>query len=1215
MKSKILMLIIVIIILSSISYSIKIDPLLEEKISKEGSANIIIKFKEPQESIIAERSIKESLSVSKKLDTKQKEQIKKEVKFELENKKKVIKQSQQKVLKNLDNIKTKKGTLKERINIDKKFLLKNAISGKIDSETLNELAKSPEIESIYLDREAKKALNEANPIIKSNDVWKYQINEMNLSGKGQSVCIIDTGIDSDHPAFSGRIVAQHCFCSVSDHGSGGCCPDATTEDTSAEDDEDHGTHCAGIAAGNQSGLRGVANEAGIVAVKALDNSGSGSFSDIAASIEWCIDNREAYNISAISMSLGDGAEWNNPSVDCASTYLTASYIDLAVSSGISVFVASGNENFSNGISYPACVSSAISVGSTQDGSYSTTVDKVSYFTNIDEILDLMAPGQWITSTIIGGTGVMQGTSMATPMVAGASLLIYQYANMHNLSITPEQMRQIFKNTGTNVTDEGLTFPRIDVYESIKSIDSDSPEVFFIRNTPNNNTQTYNTSIEINVSSNDFFNNITSCIFNWNGTENFSMNITKIGKDAECYINKSINGSGKFYYKIFSSDIKGNLGVSNNRYITINNTAPSIDEVFPNHTIINISEPQNQSFRINSSDINSDNIQTYWYLNHNLVSIGENYTFIGNYSSNQTYNITGIVTDNKNNSTYYWILNVSNTNRIPTVNTFINSDKLSNNTYANLSCNYSYSDLDNESIKKEKIIWYKDNIIQNSLENFSLVRFSNTSKNQTWKCLVAAYDGHNWSNYKNSSGIYITNSIPNAEEIENISVNETDRINITINASDDDLDALLYSINDSRFSLVSNTFFWDSNTSSSSEFKVTIQISDGEENVTRYANISIIDRNDLDNDGIIDIYDNDDDNDGINDSKDYLVGNISTINSSENIKIYVNNSENITKEFNNSYKVNITDNNNKTILYFNWNFTNKKLYFNFTIDKNDSEGIMMVKGLDLSLNSNKKTIYVNKSDSSHNYVCILDKEVNSKNDITNDCSGALEIKVACPGSSLSYSCSLENNNFKVSGLDHSLVKGIYVAPAPTPIGGGGGGSSYSTKEECRDGIDNDNDGFIDFPDDLGCESNYDDSEYDLSEEKCNEDWTCSSWSECIDGIQIRECADWNECGTKDWKPKLSQECMQENIQEENKNISTNNKTDKKDLYMNFKENKVNEEKTTNTNKDIKETLTIKTKAIINNILGIISISLILGSIASVIIHEKFNFSKNKKRGKK
>ena len=94
------------------------------------------------------------------------------------------------------------------------------------------------------------------------------------------------------------------------------------------------------------------------------------------------------------------------------------------------------------------------------------------------------------------------------------------------------------------------------------------------------------------------------------------------------------------------------------------------------------------------------------------------------------------------------------------------------------------------------------------------------------------------------------------------------------------------------------------------------------------------------------------------------------------------------------------------------------------------------------------------------------------------------------------------------------------------GGGGGGSGY--KDQCNDKKDNDNDGLVDYPNDPGCIGYNDNDETDLG---CIENWICEPWSDCVNGVQTRECADWNACGTTVNKPLESQSCTEKVTAEE------------------------------------------------------------------------------------
>ena len=258
--------------------------------------------------------------------------------------------------------------------------------------------------------------------------------------------------------------------------------DFVNNDIDPFDGNGHGTHVSGTIASQNSVNKGVAPGTNIVAAKALSDSGSGLFSNVVAAVDWCTVNKDIYNISVISMSLGEGGEYNNPSVQC-DPFATAQAISTAVGQGIFVAVASGNEAHTNGISFPACASNATSVGATYDTDAgkitwgfapptctdsTTAPDQIVCFTNRGGILDLLAPGSLITSTVPGnGFATFSGTSMATPHVAALATLMLEANN----TLTPFQIKDIMKNTGKPIFDSatGLTFPRINASAAVNSI--------------------------------------------------------------------------------------------------------------------------------------------------------------------------------------------------------------------------------------------------------------------------------------------------------------------------------------------------------------------------------------------------------------------------------------------------------------------------------------------------------------------------------------------------------------------------------------------------------------------------------------------------------------------------------------------------------------------------------------------------------------------------
>ncbi len=172
-------------------------------------------------------------------------------------------------------------------------------------------------------------------------------------------------------------------------------------DDSADDGNGHGTHVAGTIAG---ATYGVAKQAKIVAVRVLDDSGSGTTEQVVAGIDWVTENHQGPSVA--NMSLGGGAD---EALDAA--------VQKAIASGVTFAVAAGNESSDAGEGSPSRVPEAITVAS------STVDDEQSSFSNYGSVVDIYAPGSDITSSwndSDDASNTISGTSMATPHVVGAA---------------------------------------------------------------------------------------------------------------------------------------------------------------------------------------------------------------------------------------------------------------------------------------------------------------------------------------------------------------------------------------------------------------------------------------------------------------------------------------------------------------------------------------------------------------------------------------------------------------------------------------------------------------------------------------------------------------------------------------------------------------------------------------------------------------------------
>ncbi|MFW6447919.1 MAG: S8 family serine peptidase [Halobacteriota archaeon] len=267
---------------------------------------------------------------------------------------------------------------------------KKTISGSFPEAALEGLRHRPGIRYVEVDGEMH-ALAQTMPWgIDRVDADVAHANDE--TGGGADIAIIDTGIDDDHPDLQENIGEGVAF--VSCRG-GGC-----NEDWS--DDNDHGTHCAGIAAAvdNDEGVVGVAPEATLHAVKVLDKRGSGSFSDVAAGIEWTAD--QGYDVASLSLGASSGSQ----TVEDACEY--------AYGEGVLLVAAAGNDGAcTDCVGYPAAYPEVIAVSSTDED------DSLSSFSSTGPEVELAAPGGSIYSTVVGGYDTFSGTSMACPHVSGA----------------------------------------------------------------------------------------------------------------------------------------------------------------------------------------------------------------------------------------------------------------------------------------------------------------------------------------------------------------------------------------------------------------------------------------------------------------------------------------------------------------------------------------------------------------------------------------------------------------------------------------------------------------------------------------------------------------------------------------------------------------------------------------------------------------------------
>ena len=256
--------------------------------------------------------------------------------------------------------------------------------------------------------------------------------------------VIDTGILASHPDLKSKISTTFSKNYT------------TTNRSKWNDDNGHGTHCAGIigAQDNTIGMVGNAPNVNLIAVKVLDKNGSGSFSNVIAGINYVAQWKTANPTlkGVVNMSLGGGVY---EPVDTAVRNLINNY-------RVPVCVAAGNEAQNAANTSPARVAEAITVGA-----YDNTDNTYADFSNFGNGVDLLAPGVNIRSCWLNnGYAILSGTSMAAPMVAGA--IVDMIANPAFSNYTPVQIRNKLVADATPlkpVCNNGIVGnnPRIDLY--------------------------------------------------------------------------------------------------------------------------------------------------------------------------------------------------------------------------------------------------------------------------------------------------------------------------------------------------------------------------------------------------------------------------------------------------------------------------------------------------------------------------------------------------------------------------------------------------------------------------------------------------------------------------------------------------------------------------------------------------------------------------------
>jgi serine protease AprX len=357
---------------------------------------------------------------------------------------------------NRDRVKKAQDVLSSTQEVRRSLSIVGGASGTLRGSEIVGLSRAPLIERVvrdqtfnvsWEDEDAASAVTEAGILaVNAPLAWTSQ----GASGKGIGVAVIDSGV-ADHPDLAGRIVARVDF----------------TGEQSTGDPGGHGTHVAGLIAGDGTASHGmwtgVAPQANIVSVRVIDANGHATLSTIFAGMQWVLANRVTYNIKVVNMSFGA------PALSGYQNDLLASAAEMLYFAGLTVVVSAGNSGpGASTITSPATDPFVIAVGADDDnGTAGRGDDSVALWssrgpTAFDGIVkpDLIAPGRKMIGLRSAGSAIdtaypdrrvtapgaenaqyftMSGTSMAAPVVAGVAALYLERNAQTNPLLVKRQL--------------------------------------------------------------------------------------------------------------------------------------------------------------------------------------------------------------------------------------------------------------------------------------------------------------------------------------------------------------------------------------------------------------------------------------------------------------------------------------------------------------------------------------------------------------------------------------------------------------------------------------------------------------------------------------------------------------------------------------------------------------------------------------------------------
>jgi serine protease AprX len=368
-----------------------------------------------------------------------------------------------------------------------------AVSARLKGVQVLKLTRDNDVDYVAKDQQLRAQFDPALDSAKAQAPGILEVNapqvwsQLGVTGQGVGVAIVDSGV-YPHPDLAGRIVASIDFTAAS----------PTVSTTSTGDPGGHGTHVAGLVAGDGTlsggAYTGVAPRANIINVRVIDATGSSNVSTILRGLQWVLANRNAYNIKVVNMSLGA-----TPTGSYKSDFM-ATAAEVLNFAGVTVVVSAGNTGpLAGTVTTPATDPYVVTVGALDDNGTSLPFDDLmavfssrgrTVFDNLSKP-DLVAPGRKMISLRSPGseldtlfpdrqvvaTGALtadyyrlSGTSMAAPVVTGVIALMLE----RNPALSPAQIKKRLKSTATALM-FGTAFDRgaglVSAYKAVSSADA------------------------------------------------------------------------------------------------------------------------------------------------------------------------------------------------------------------------------------------------------------------------------------------------------------------------------------------------------------------------------------------------------------------------------------------------------------------------------------------------------------------------------------------------------------------------------------------------------------------------------------------------------------------------------------------------------------------------------------------------------------------------